>query len=193
MYNHIEKDEKKLTDEMEDILIEFDEYGFAPTITMPYTDAEEYAIAWRNTLRDLFERLCFMDNEQKAEIHRLQEEIERLTEELRSKTKEFEITEKAFIKNVDENIELIKQVDKLKASNEHLESENTRLICEMSKMLDNGWDIMDKEAENCYNKGFQQAVKDCYEIFKFYRKEYYDIPLDLVARDIKEKTGVDVE
>lgn len=42
-------------------------------------------------------------------------------------------------------------------------------------------------------KAVKDTAKECYEIFKFYRKEYYDIPLDLVARDIKEKTGVEVE
>lgn len=48
------------------------------------------------------------------DLKEAQAEIERLTEELRSKTKEFEITEKVFIKNVEENIELKKQVDELK-------------------------------------------------------------------------------
>ena len=59
----------KLTEDMEGLLVEFDEYGFAPTITMP--NAEEYAKAWRNNLVDLFERLCFWDAEQKEEIERL--------------------------------------------------------------------------------------------------------------------------
>lgn len=62
-------EEKNLTDEQSDLLTEFDEYGFAPSITMP--NAEEYAKAWKNSLIDLFERLNFLQAEQKAEIERL--------------------------------------------------------------------------------------------------------------------------
>ena len=62
--------EKKLTDEMESMLTQFDELGFIPTTTMP-VDAEEYAKAWKNTLRDLFERMCAIDNAKEAEIKRL--------------------------------------------------------------------------------------------------------------------------
>lgn len=54
-----------------------------------------------------------------------------------------------------------------------------------------------EQAEHLAELKIEQAVKDtakeCYELFKFYKKHYYDIPLDLVARDIKEKTGVEVE
>ena len=86
-------------------------------------------------------------------IHRLHAENERLTKE---NAKVIAFNDALYR----EKAEIQKQVDELKASNEHLDSENTRLVCEMSKLLDEGWDIMDKEAENCYNKGYQQAVKD---------------------------------
>ena len=87
-------EEKNLTDEQSDLLIEFDGYGFEPTILMP--NAEGYAKAWKNSLIDLFNRLNFLQAEQQAEIERLknayregleqgkfdsQQEIERLTEE----------------------------------------------------------------------------------------------------------------
>jgi hypothetical protein len=90
-------EEKKLTDEQEDLLIEFDEYGFAPTITMP--NAEEYAKAWKNTLIDMFQRLNFLQAEQKAEIERLTE----YNENLNGMCLEF----------IDKNDELQKQVDEL--------------------------------------------------------------------------------
>jgi regulator of replication initiation timing len=56
--------------------------------------------------------------------------------------------------------ELQKQVDELKAKNEHLDSENTRLICEMDKMLDDGWDIMDEEADGWYKKGSKDTANE---------------------------------
>ena len=40
---------EKQIERIEDLLVEFDEYGFAPTITMP--NAEEKAIEWRNELK----------------------------------------------------------------------------------------------------------------------------------------------
>lgn len=60
-------EEKKLTDEMEDLMIEFDEMGFEPTTLCP--NAEEYAKDWKKRLVELF--------------HRCEAENERLTEELK--------------------------------------------------------------------------------------------------------------
>lgn len=59
-------EEKKLTDEQDNLLIEFDGYGFAPTITMP--NAEEYAFEWKKRLIRVFDS-------QKAEIERLKEKF----------------------------------------------------------------------------------------------------------------------
>ena len=99
-------------------------------------------------------------SKRKTKILELQKEIERLKLSLREQCAEDHRLGLENDKIILQNKELQKQVDELKASNEHLDSENTRLVCEMSKLLDDGWDIMDKEAENCYNKGYQQAVKD---------------------------------
>ena len=51
------------------------------------------------------------------------------------------------------------------------------------------------DCDNCPlpRQAVKDTAKECYELFKFYKKHYYDIPLDLVARDIKEKTGLEVE
>lgn len=40
---------------MEDLLIEFDEFGFSPTITMP--NPEEYAIEWKKRLLKAIDEL----------------------------------------------------------------------------------------------------------------------------------------
>jgi hypothetical protein len=41
---------EKQIDYITDLLVDFDEMGFAPTTTVP--DPEAYAIKWRNKLRD---------------------------------------------------------------------------------------------------------------------------------------------
>lgn len=85
-------EEKKLTDEMEDLLAEFDEMGFTPTTLCP--NAEEYAKNYKQRLLDLFHRLqdenkdlkemCSKSSYKdswKNKFFKAQEEIERLTEE----------------------------------------------------------------------------------------------------------------
>lgn len=66
-------EEKKLTDEQRDLLTEFDEYGFAPTITMP--NAEEYAKAWKNSLIDMFQRLNFLHAELQRQVDELKKRL----------------------------------------------------------------------------------------------------------------------
>ena len=66
-------EEKKLTDEIVDILTDFDEYGFQATVTMP--NAEEHAKDWKNRLIDLFHRLQDESANQKAEIKRLEKDV----------------------------------------------------------------------------------------------------------------------
>lgn len=86
--------------------------------------------------------------------------------------------------------ELQKQVDELKEENEHLDSENTRLICEMDKMLDDGWDIMDEEADGWYKKGGKDTAKEiCLKIVK-------DQPQPIQEKWVewfKKEYGVEVE
>lgn len=90
--------EKKLTDEQDNLLIEFDGYGFAPTITMP--NSEEYAIEWKKRLIRVFDR-------QKAEIERLTEENKAIRINCENARN---ITGQMF----DKNDELQKQVDEYK-------------------------------------------------------------------------------
>lgn len=107
-------------------------------------------------------------------IHRLQSENEQLTEENKKLDKllsekrldELKVAREIIAQNCilnEENAELKKQVDELKANNEHLDSENTRLVCEMDKLLDDGWDIMDEEADGWYKKGSKDTAKEIFE------------------------------
>ena len=41
--------------------------------------------------------------------------------------------------------------------------ENTRLVYEMEKMLNEGWDITDKEADGWYKKGRKDSAKEIFE------------------------------
>lgn len=98
-------------------------------------------------------------------------------------------------------------VEGLTATNKVLDKENSELIEERENMQAEimRFEDMKFTQEHCdlykenewLKASLQQVVKDtakeCYEIFKFYKQNYYDIPLDLVARDIEEKTGVEVE
>ena len=73
-----------MREEFEDLMIEFDEYGFAPTITMP--NAEEFAINYKKRLvqaiNDLEEQLKNLDwykmwhKKHKKEIEDLTAELE---------------------------------------------------------------------------------------------------------------------
>ena len=60
-------EEKKLSDEIEDLMIEFDEMGFEPTTLVP--NFQEYTRNYKQRLLDLF-------NRQKAEIERLKDACE---------------------------------------------------------------------------------------------------------------------
>ena len=51
----------QVTEMMEDLLIEFDEYSFAPRITMP--NAEEYALEWKERLISAIEKFRARINE----------------------------------------------------------------------------------------------------------------------------------
>ena len=81
---------------------------------------EEIVAKYRNleiNYNDMYEHY----RELELENSNLKAKIEQLTEELRLKTKEFELTEKALIKNVNENAELQKQVDEFTAKSiEHV-------------------------------------------------------------------------
>jgi hypothetical protein len=96
-------EEKKLTDEQDNLLIEFDGYGFTPTITMP--NSEEYAIEWKKRLIRVFDS-------QKAEIERLKKANEELTS-IAEYQQNSNIERWGIIQEKDkENAELQKQVDK---------------------------------------------------------------------------------
>lgn len=53
---------------IEDLLIEFDEMGFAPTT--PCSDSEKYAIEWREKVRTEFEHLEAENAELKARLEK---------------------------------------------------------------------------------------------------------------------------
>ncbi len=160
-------EEKKLTDEQESLLIEFDEYGFAPTITMP--NAEEYAKAWRNSLIDMFQRLNFLQAEQKAKIEgqrkiiEYQNSVEDRNAELQKqieawKAKSRELDEAWEIASSNEE-KLQKQVDELKGR--YLEESKER--CKFEHLYNKkchehniGLGVQRKHWEN----KVQQAVKD---------------------------------
>lgn len=56
---------------IEDLLIEFDEMGFAPTT--PCSDPEKYAIEWREKVRTEFEHLEAENAELKARLEKAEE------------------------------------------------------------------------------------------------------------------------
>ena len=97
--------------------------------------------------------------DQKAEIERLTEDCESADAVLEAQTHLIDLIKK-------DKAELQKQVDELKANNEHLDSENTRLVCEMDKLLDDGWDIMDEEADAWYKKGGKDTAKEIFDWLK---------------------------
>jgi hypothetical protein len=136
-------EENKLTDEQDNLLIEFDGYGFAPTITMP--NAEEYAIEWKKRLIRVFDSknaeiervkekfsISHYKDSWKNKFFKAQEELERLTEE---KGKYQEKWQTSYMNELN----LQKQVDELKK----------RLIDELEKFK-----------VEAYQKLKKQAVKD---------------------------------
>lgn len=98
--------ENNLTDEQDNLLIEFDGYGFVPTITMP--NAEEYAIEWKKRLIRVF-------GSQNDKIERLMEEKNE--------------SAKTAIEILEQNIELQKQVDELNAVRENVQ----KILYELGK------------------------------------------------------------
>lgn len=106
---------------------------------------------------DLVYKLYF---EQKAEIERLTEREKFLENAWHISLESANTLDIALDASRAREQEYKKQVDELKASNEHLDSENTRLVCEMDKMLDDGWDIMDDEADAWYKKGGKDTAKE---------------------------------
>lgn len=118
------------------------------------------------------------------EYNRQKTEIERLTEENRQLVK---------IGNVFalERNNLREELDELKKS-----GNGVLLTSLYKKQADDhkrGLSVQRAYWEKKVQKAVKDTAKKCYGIFKFYRKNYYDIPMDLVARDIEERTGVEVE
>lgn len=110
--------------------------------------------------------------------------------------------EKMITISLDEYNQLLesqKQVDELKAKNSHLDSENTRLICEMDKMLDEGWDIMDEEADGWYKKGRKDTAKEILEeldlFFKgtTFRQGYEFKKINKKLKEMAKSKGIEVE
>ena len=173
-----EMEEKELTDEQDNLLIEFDGYGFSPTITMP--NAEEYAIEWKKRLIRVFDG-------QNAEI-------ERLTE-LQSRGA-YRVAELGI-----KNAELQKQVDEWKLKSQELEesweiasSNEVKLqkqVDELKKWLD-----MKEHYIGIVENKLKQAVKDTVkEIWEKANKDFvgFDkISLKRLKQIVKDK-GVEVE
>lgn len=110
--------EIKLTEDMEGLLIEFDEYGFAPTITMP--NAEEYAKAWKNTLIDLFKRLQY----EKEELIKKNENLYGLNMNLIQDSAE----------QTDTICNMVKKMAKLQEENESLKKDYIELDLEAREL-----------------------------------------------------------
>lgn len=131
-------------------------------------------------------------------INSLHETIDKQKDEIERQKEEFKTDYKNSWKNkfftaLKENQELQKQVDELNAKNEHLDSENTRLICEMDKMLDDGWDIMDEEADGWYKKGGKDTAKEISQMLKKYFGNSSVVTLHDIQRKIEKMYGVEVE
>lgn len=105
-----------------------------------------------------------------------------------------------------ENERLKKHIKAKEIADEHvrkMRSTDLRTIAEQKAEIErlNGCVMSEEQVRKCCADIIQETIaqankdtaKECYEVFKFYKQNYYDIPLDLVARDIEEKTGVEVE
>ena len=182
----------KLTEDMEGLLVEFDEHGFAPTITMP--NAEEYAKAWKNSLVDLFERMLY-EKEKLRNSKVIYETVDYCAEDLKKAQAEIKRLKQSnknilFVneQEIKRNEELQKQVDELKNRFEN------KACCNMS--------------ENC--SMIQQAVKDTAKeifieifescVFNFkgnedYKNGFCDAleQYDKQLRDLAKQKGVEVE
>lgn len=165
-------EEKNLTDEQINLLTEFDEYGFAPTILMP--NAEGYAKAWRNSLTDLFERLNFLQAEQKAEIERLTEKVETI-ENLRK------IKHSLWEDEMRKNVELQKQVDELEQR--YLEESKER--CKFEQAYNKkchehniGLGVQRKHWEKKVQQSVKDTAKDLLIEFDVWLYSQYDEKLD---------------
>lgn len=159
------------------------------------------------------ERADNLYNELMQSIKHLEEyekQIERLTEEKNDWEKSCRMWSEAnkknhlkFTKTLEklcqerkEKAELQKQVDELTDKNKHLDSENTRLICEMDKMLDEGWDIMDEEADGWYKKGVKDTAKEILQSLYDACKDddYGQVVLDYSnIESLAKQFGVEVE
>lgn len=91
--------ESKLTD----LLIEFDEMGFAPTTVCE--NPEQYAIDWRERVRKEFTRLTDENDNLTVELEVAQRDVENLTRTLEEATDEIKALEA-------ENSELRARLDK---------------------------------------------------------------------------------
>ena len=158
--------EKKLTDEQSDLLIEFDEYGFAPTITMP--NAEEYAIAWKKRLLDL--------------IHRLQDENKTLKRNYKSLQKSCQNLGFVNEKVMEENAKQKAEIERLTE-----ERENIRLF---QLSLQNG--EIDMTIESPMAKSFYDCIVQIFE--QNGAKNFFTTTLELESQSGKyaftiEKVG----
>lgn len=136
-------DKIEIMDEIESMLVEFDEYGFEPTITLPF-DGREFAKAWKSRILDCIHRLQSESQKQyedycllEAENSVLRQENENLridNEDLREKN------ENLYELGLNENTERFEDMKKI----ERLEDEVQRLaIVEMDLI----GKIADKSAE----------------------------------------------
>lgn len=158
-------EEKKLTDEMIELLTEFNEYGYAPTITMPYNYAEAYAKGWKKRLIDL--------------ISRLQNKIKQLTEEIDQRRTMMQRMDCNYATELQKNAELQKQVDEL--LNRRIEP----------KIFQCHADAL----ENCpkVERAVKDRSKEIYLWLEEKDKRGMAVPFNMVLRQLKEQFGVEVE
>lgn len=103
----VSRREVNIKDRLLDLMIEFDEMGFAPTTVCP--DGEKYAIDWRDRVRKEFARLT---EQEKQAVETLTRSFTRMETLYKVKCTEIEAKEEEISDLKAENAELKKRLDK---------------------------------------------------------------------------------
>ena len=108
----------ELTEYITDLLVDFDEMGFAPTTTVP--NPEAYAIEWRNKITKAFEELTEENERVRAIPEQLHKEMsERMVEERKIERKltvrkmQERVKEKAYTNNYCQKVVLVDDIDQI--------------------------------------------------------------------------------
>jgi ATP phosphoribosyltransferase len=163
----------ELIEYITDLLVDFDEMGFAPTTTCP--NPEAYAIEWRNKITKAFEELT----EEKEKLGFLIDEIVREKRELFEENKWLTEENERLREKADRNLENLKAV--LEERNE-----NTIVADTVKEMKER---VKERIADMEYNANIQRKTVSKEELLEQVNWVFHEVvpnTIDQIAKEMME-------